>query len=134
MSDIEVHEHVVVDGAIGRLKNPVRHENFNSLDRYISKHNEYSNWEAKLIVMGGGGEIQPRLFGTQVERRRWLKKRFIFIPGSPILCFLYCYIFNLGFLDSVSGFFYSAFRGVQYFHIKAKIYEMKYAGKNRLPQ
>ena len=39
MSDIEVHEHVVVDGSTGRLKNPVRHENWNSLDRYISKHN-----------------------------------------------------------------------------------------------
>ncbi len=35
MSDIEIHEHVVVGGTVGKLKNPIRHENFNSLFRYI---------------------------------------------------------------------------------------------------
>ncbi len=125
MADIEIHEHVVIDGKAGHLKNPIRHENFNLLDRYISKHNEYSNWEAKLIITGSGGEVAPRFFGTQAERRRWLKKRIILVPGSPILLFLYCYIIKLGFMDGLPGFNYAVFRGVQWFHIKVKIYEMQ---------
>jgi glycosyltransferase involved in cell wall biosynthesis len=57
IADIEVHEHVVVAGNVGRLANPVRHENINSLCRYIQKHNEYSNWEAELFHEGGEGEL-----------------------------------------------------------------------------
>ena len=73
MSDIEVHEHVVVDGKVGRLKNPIRHENFNSIFRYIEKHNEYSEWEANVFIEGQKGELEPSLWGTQAQRRRWLK-------------------------------------------------------------
>jgi glycosyltransferase involved in cell wall biosynthesis len=75
MSDIEVHEHVIVDGATGRLRNSLLHENVESLDRYISKHNEYSNWEARMLTQGGeqNRELAPALFGTQAQRRRWLK-------------------------------------------------------------
>src|ERR1700746_2314989 len=48
MADMEVHEHVVVDGSTARLRNPVIHHNVESLSRYIQKHDEYSNWEARV--------------------------------------------------------------------------------------
>ncbi len=125
MSDIEVHEHVIVDGNTGRLENPIRHENFNSLDRYVQKHNEYSNWEARLYSGNPKGEIKVSLFGSQVERRRWLKNTFLNWPGSSILAFLYKYFFRLGFLDGKAGFFYCCFQAIQVFHVKAKIYEIE---------
>ncbi len=123
MSDIEVHEHVVVTGNVGRLKNPVRHENINSLDRYIQKHNEYSNWEVKVLREGTAGELQPSLWGIQAQRRRWLKRALLRFPGSPLLLFSYKYFLKIGILDGVPGLLYCCFQAIQIFHIKAKLFE-----------
>jgi hypothetical protein len=124
MCDMEVHEHVMVAGKTGTLKEKIVHYNVESLARYIQKHNEYSNWEA-LVWRDGGGEdeLQPAFFGTQAQRRRWLRKKFLRLPGSPALFFFYKYILRMGFLDGVPGLIYCGFQGVQFFHIKAKIYE-----------
>jgi len=129
MADMEVHEHVVVTGATRKLIHPLIHHNVESLSRYIQKHNEYSNWEARVWVDGNRNEeaIQPSLWGTQAQRRRWLKRRFLKLPGSPFLLFLYKYIFSLGFLDGVPGLIYCALQGIQLFHVKAKIYELQTA-------
>jgi len=158
MADMEVHEHVIVNGPTRRLQHPLIHHNVESLDRYIQKHNEYSNWEARVWVDGRGegrtdgrihgndragtkfndrgldggkneGEIQPSLWGTQAERRRWLRRHFLELPGSPILFFLYKYFGRLGFLDGIPGLIYCVFQGVQFFHIKAKIYELRASRK-----
>ncbi len=125
MSDIEVHEHVIVDGPVGRLKNPVRHENWNSLYRYIEKHNEYSEWEARIYAEGHDGDFEPKLFGNQAQRRRYLKQKFVKLPGFPLLTFFYHYIFRLGFLDGKPGFIYCTLKGIQRFHAKTKWYELQ---------
>jgi glycosyltransferase involved in cell wall biosynthesis len=126
MADMEVHEHVVVDGATAKLSNPLVHRNVESLSRYIQKHDEYSNWESRVLLQSGDDkELPPSLWGTQAQRRRWLKRRLFAIPGSPVLLFLYRYILRLGFLDGVPGLVYCGFQAVQMFHTKAKIYEVK---------
>ncbi len=126
MADIEVHEHIVVDGRTGKLKNSLLHHNVESLARYIAKHNEYSNWEARVWLEGEMSTgLAPSLFGTQAQRRRWLKKRLLGIPGSPVLFFIYKYLLRLGFLDGVPGLIYCGFQGIQFFQIKAKIYELR---------
>ena len=129
MADMEVHEHVLVDGSTAKLKNPLIHYNVESLSRYIQKHDQYSNWESRVWLNGKGNtdELRPALFGTQAQRRRWLKQRFLEIPGSPVLFFLYKYFFRMGFLDGVPGLIYCGFQGIQFFHIKAKIYELRSA-------
>ena len=132
MCDMEVHEHVIVDGRTARLKNSLLHHNVESLSRYIEKHNEYSNWEAGVWLQAQKRDqpvdIQPSLFGTQAQRRRWLRKKFFDVPGSPVLFFLYKYVFCLGFLDGIPGLIYCGFQGIQFFHIKAKIYELRTKG------
>lgn len=126
MADMEIHEHVVVDGPTARLKNPIAHRNVESLSRYIRKHDEYSNWEAKVWTEGeANGQLAPSFFGTQAQRRRWLKTRFLRLPGAPLWFFLFKYLFCLGFLDGVPGLIYCGFQAVQVFHIKSKIYELQ---------
>jgi glycosyltransferase involved in cell wall biosynthesis len=127
MADMEVHEHVVVTGATRKLIHPVIHHNVESLSRYIQKHNEYSNWEARVWLDGNRSQedIQPSLWGTQAQRRRWLRRHFFGLPGSPLLFFFYKYVLSLGFLDGVPGLIYCAMQGIQFFHIKAKIYELR---------
>ena len=125
MADMEVHEHVVVEGATARLRNPLIHHNVESLSRYIQKHDEYSNWESRVLLQRGDDkELPPSLAGTQAQRRRWLKRKLFAVPGSPVLLFLYRYILRLGFLDGVPGLIYCGFQAVQMFHTKAKIYEL----------
>lgn len=124
MCDMEVHEHVVVEGKTAKLKHALTHHNVESLSRYIRKHDEYSNWEAKVWSEGETPlELPPSLTGTQAQRRRWLRKKLFKVPGSPVLYFLYKYVLRLGFLDGVPGLIYCGFQGIQFFHVKAKIYE-----------
>lgn len=132
MADMEIHEHVVVEGATARLRNPLVHHNVESLARYIQKHNEYSNWEAQVLLRGeeSSAELPASLFGTQAQRRRWLKKKLYAVPGSPLLLFLYRYCLRFGFLDGVPGLIYCGFQAVQMFHTKSKIYELNSARKH----
>lgn len=125
MADMEVHEHVVVEGITAKLRNPLIHHNVESLSRYIQKHDEYSNWESRVLLEGDDKELPPSLAGTQAQRRRWLKRKLFVLPGSPVLLFLYRYVLRLGFLDGVPGLVYCGFQAVQMFHTKAKIYELK---------
>ncbi|HEY7152863.1 MAG TPA: methyltransferase domain-containing protein [Gemmataceae bacterium] len=125
MQDMEIHEHVVADGPTGRLRCPVRHENINNLAHYIDKHNAYSNWEARVLQEGCDSELPPALFGNQAQRRRWLKRVLMGCPGSPLLLFLYKYLFRLGLLDGIPGLIHCTFLAIQQFQIKAKIYEAK---------
>ena len=129
MADMEVHEHVVADGPTAELRNPLVHHNVESLSRYIQKHDEYSNWEARVLSRAdeSSEEMRAFLFGTQAQRRRWLKRKLYRLPGSPVLLFLYRYVFRLGFLDGVPGLIYCTFQAVQMFHTKAKIYELRNA-------
>jgi glycosyltransferase involved in cell wall biosynthesis len=134
MADMEVHEHVIVEGVTAKLKNPMIHHNVESLSRYIRKHDEYSNWESHVLLQqfsdlrnddAGERELAPSLWGNQAQRRRWLKRKLFAVPGSPVLLFLYRYLFRLGFMDGVPGLIYCGFQAVQMFHTKAKIYELK---------
>ena len=129
MADMEIHEHVIVDGPTAELRNPLIHHNVESLSRYIQKHNEYSNWEASVLIgaQPEREELPASPFGTQAQRRRWLKRKLFRLPGSPVLLFLYRYLFRLGFLDGVPGLIYCTFQAVQMFHAKAKIYELRKA-------
>jgi glycosyltransferase involved in cell wall biosynthesis len=127
MCDMEVHEHVVVEGQTAKLQNLVVHRNSESLSHYIRKHDDYSNWEARVWLQGESSyiDLAPALFGNQAQRRRWLKRNYLGLPGSPVLYFLYKYFFRLGFLDGVPGLIYCGFQGIQFFHIKSKIYELR---------
>jgi glycosyltransferase involved in cell wall biosynthesis len=131
MADMEVHEHVICDGPTKKLTNPLIHRNVESVERFIQKHNQYSNWEARVWLdpKSASGEIKPDLRGTQAQRRRWLRRRFMAMPGFPLYFFLYKYFLKLGFLDGVPGLIYCGMQSIQFFHIKAKIYELKLGRK-----
>jgi glycosyltransferase involved in cell wall biosynthesis len=127
MADMEIHEHVMVDGPTRKLRSPLLHYNTDSLDRYIQKHNEYSNWESRVLLQEeqDSGALPASLLGNQAQRRRWLKKKFFRLPGASALLFLYRYIFKLGFADGVPGLIYCGFQAIQMFHTRAKICEWR---------
>jgi glycosyltransferase involved in cell wall biosynthesis len=123
MGDMEVHEHVVVKGKVSDLNTPILHRNFNSLSRFIIKHDEYSNYEAKVQTEGEKTEIEEKLFGTPEQRRRYIKKKLIRNPLAPIGYFFYLYIIKLGFLEGREGFYYILYQCMYLYFVQSKIYE-----------
>jgi glycosyltransferase involved in cell wall biosynthesis len=132
MCDMEVHEHVLVSGKTSKLKERLLHRNVESLSRYIRKHDEYSNWEVLVArcAQDSPNELNPALFGTQAQRRRWLRKKFFHLPGSSVLLFLFRYVLCMGVLDGMPGLIYCGFQAIQFFHVKAKLYEASLSHAN----
>ncbi len=132
--DVEVHEHVVLQGTAGYLREPMLHLDFKDLHRFIERHNNYSTWDAKMRrnLLDGkqvSTAIPARLFGNPVERKRYLKRLWVRLPCRPLLRFLYMYVLRLGFLDGRPGFIYAALKAIQEFHINCKMYEATRDGR-----
>ncbi len=135
--DMEVHERMLVQGTIGKLKTPLIHEDFKGLEAYIARHNLYSTWEAlqrcNYLRTGTWGEgcIKPRYFGNTQERRRWLKRLMLHLPCEPQLWFTYHFFFRLGFLEGRAGLIASQLRSRHFSHVRAKLYELQHKNSYR---
>lgn len=129
--DMEVHERVIVDGTVARLRTPLIHEDLKGLAAYLDRHNRYSTWEAQVrysfLQRGkwGSDSIRPRLFGNAQERRRFLKQFAVRVPCEPLLWFLYHYIVRLGILEGRPGWIASLIRSQYISQVRAKLYELK---------
>jgi glycosyltransferase involved in cell wall biosynthesis len=125
MGDMEVHEHVIVKGRTGEIKEPIQHFNYNSLSRFIIKHDQYSNYECKVHIHGSEGELNSRFFGSFEQRRRYIKGKLIRNPLAPIFYFLYMFIFRFGFIDGRQGFYYILYQSMYLYFVNSKIYEQE---------
>ncbi len=128
--DMEVHERLIVNGAVGRFHTPLIHRDRKPLADYIARHNAYSTWEAAVrhhfLQTGRYGEdiIVPRLFGNTQQRRRWLKKIAIRIPMEPQLWFFYHYIVRAAFLEGTRGLVAARIRRAYIEQVRAKMFEL----------
>jgi len=104
----------------------------NTLKYWLKKHDDLSDGEIRdtlLETSDPDRDLKPRLFGTKVERTRWLKTHLyarspLFIRG--LLYFLYRYVIRVGFLDGIPGLIFHVLQGFWYrFYIDARIYEMQ---------
>lgn len=129
--DMEVHERIIVDGHIKKLKTPLIHEDFKNLESYISRHNIYSTWKAKvrykLHVSGNYGKdtVKPRLLGNSQERHRWMDRISSLFPFEQWIVFFYHFFFRLGFLEGRRGLIACQIRSSYISQVRAKVYEMK---------
>ncbi len=109
----EVHEHMVVDGEIGKLKGHMEHWDRRGLEEYMAKHNKYSTLEAKEILRQSTTEdstIDAKFFGNAQQRRRWIKRHvYPKLPLRWVFRFFWMYILKLGFLDGITGFRFCLF-------------------------
>jgi len=89
-SDDPVHEHVIADGPIVRLRGDLLHESAESLAAYLEKQNRYTSLQAAAMPARGEQAGIARLM------------------LSPLVRFLRFYCVRLGFLDGVAGFVHIA--------------------------
>jgi len=104
--DNEVHEHVVLNGATGRLKNDMLHYAYPDIYTWMEKHNRYSNWEAEIEAGGPSAESQAARIGESLQKRRALRVWSRRLPFRPTLRFLYSYILKRGFMDGFEGYMF----------------------------
>lgn len=101
-SDDKVHERLVFQGGVGRLKTPLEHESFRTLDEVLDKVNRYSSAGAEqALARGKSGGL-----GKAVVHGIW--------------AFLRTYFLRAGFLDGREGFMLavSNAEGVYYRYVK----------------
>jgi hypothetical protein len=121
--DNEVHEHVMVAGATGRLRAEMDHHAFPSVDVFVEKHNRYSNWEARVAVSGRlkTAGLQHAGVGWRRRLKTWSQR----LPGRPLLRFCYVYIWQRGFLDGREGYYFARLHAMYELLTVAKTYELR---------
>jgi glycosyltransferase involved in cell wall biosynthesis len=134
-------EHIkVTEGKSIHFENDIVDHNLNNLSWWTTKHNNYATREAVDLLNNiynfmNYDEVEAKLFGSQIQRKRWLKLRYAKLPlfVRPFLYFHFRYIFQAGFLDGRAGFIWHFLQGLWYrFLVDAKINEIYHrAGKDK---
>lgn len=127
--DRDVHEHMIVDGEIGKLRGLMEHNDRRGLECFLEKHNRYSTLEAREIVSQteyADKTISPKLLGNVQERRRWVKHYiYPWLPAKWLFRFIWMYGIRLGFLDGLTGFRFCLFISTYEIFITLKMIECK---------
>jgi glycosyltransferase involved in cell wall biosynthesis len=125
-----VHEHVLLKGVTGFLKEPIIHENLKGIDAFIERHLRYAEAEAqemrRITRDRGTEQRRGQLFGSWPDRRRYLKVRVWYrVPMRPAIRFLWMYFVKRGFLDGREGRVYCELMAAQEALINAKLLELE---------
>jgi (heptosyl)LPS beta-1,4-glucosyltransferase len=90
-SDNEVHEYLIIDDPIGKLKSDLDHFTDPTIEHYFEKFNNYTTLAAEEMV------------------KRGKNYSLINIILRPPLLFIKMYFLKLGFLDGIEGFILASF-------------------------
>lgn len=126
--DVQVHEHMIVDGPVQQLRAPIMHENLKGLSAFVARHNRYSDLEAAELANPASNRKRGSFTGSWAERRRALKDRVWFrLPMRPVVRFLWLYFVKRGFLDGRRGLLFCYLIAMYDFLIDVKLLERRLA-------
>jgi hypothetical protein len=115
--DMEVHEHLVVSGAVGAIKAPLIHNDFKGLHAYYERHNHYSSWEAgRFLALQGANQ------GNWTPRQK-LKYKLLRSAWFPLLYFVGSYGLKGGFRDGGAGLRFALSKTFYFYQVRLKIQE-----------
>ena len=117
--DMEIHEHPIIQGNIGKIHTPIEHKDYKGLSTFIRKHNEYAQWEAKRYVQLQEDDVPWQHF----TKRQKFKYSHITKFWYPWFYFLFTYVVKVGFLDGSTGFHYAAYKAWYFQTIRLLIRE-----------
>jgi glycosyltransferase involved in cell wall biosynthesis len=114
-------------GTVGELQGAMIDEIRMSLSEWTARHNRWSDAEVlEQTSAAEGARVLPRLTGTAVERKRYLRRLYNGAPlfVRPFALFFYRYVMRLGFLDGREGFVFWTLQTFWFrFLIDAKLFE-----------
>jgi len=109
-SDDPVHEKVLTDAPVARIKGDLLHDSAESLAGYLDKQNRYTSMQAEALFKAGKRAGVARLL------------------LSPALRFLKFYFLRLGFLDGAAGLVHIVIGCCNSFHKYAKLMALQRGG------
>lgn len=128
-SKVIVNEHPLVAGSVGNLKGILEHFDSPDLHHWFEKQNRYTTMEAIMRARGDALPVRPRLFGSPLERRMFLKKSFYRLPFRYAVLFLY-HFFGCGvWRDGPEGWAWARLRTEIYRAIDLKTREILRTGR-----
>jgi glycosyltransferase involved in cell wall biosynthesis len=130
-TDVKVNEHPMVSGAVRHLPGVLEHHDSPDLHHWLDKQNKYTSAEAINTYEGGEYAARPRILGTRLQRRMWLKANFFGIPFRYQLLFVYHYLLQGAWRSGWVGYMWSRLRCDVYRLREYKLREIRLTG--RLP-
>lgn len=106
-SDDIVHEKLIVNGKVGRLKNHLLHESIENIDELLSKMNQYTSASALMLLE----KNQNTSLTKAVLKAFW--------------AFFRCYVLRAGFLDGKEGFIISVSMAESSYYRQIKLLMMQ---------
>ena len=123
--DMEIHEHPIIKGNLGKIKSKIDHLDYRGIEHYCKKHLEYANWEAvRYLEIKNNPLVKKNWTWKQKTKYNLMKTPFI-----GIVYFLGSYFLLGGFLNGYRGLIFSIFKMNYFTQIYCKIEELK---KNKI--
>ncbi len=130
-SDVLVNEHPIVDGVVRDVQGELEHHDSPDLHHWLEKQNAYTTGEAIAAHEGRPLSARPRLFGTKMERRMWIKQNYRRFPLRYLVLFLHHYLVQGAWRAGWVGYAWSRLRSDVYRLWEYKLREIQITG--RLP-
>jgi hypothetical protein len=118
--DMEVHEHPIISGSIGEIREPVVHNDERGLAKFIDRHRDYALWEARRfeLLKHGGDTARSALTSRQRFKYSNIGKWWY-----PWFYFVLSYVARGGFLDGAAGFHYAVYKAWYFLTVRLLILE-----------
>lgn len=135
VSQVACNEHFMVPGKVGRLSGILEHKDTLNLHEWYEKQNLWTTREAIQRVKPPSEDELPKLFGTGLQRKAWLRKVLKKLPGRNAIRFFY-YLLKFGaWRDGRAGVVWASLRTWVEDVIELKALEMRKCGvPARLPE
>jgi glycosyltransferase involved in cell wall biosynthesis len=121
------HFYLLEPGKVAKLKNAMVDNIAMTLSEWTVRHNKWADLEAEEQSQERyAAGVQPRLFGSPIERKRFLREMYNLAPlfTRPFGLFFYRYFIRLGLLDGKAGLVFWVLQTFWFrFLIDAKLFE-----------
>lgn len=122
--DMEIHEHPIIEGPVGKIKSPIDHLDDRGIDHYKTKHEAYAKWEASRFINAKNNPIIQKSW-TWKQR---IKYMLMGTPFGGLFFFIGSYFLLHGFVDGQRGlkfsllkmrYFNQVYRNIQQLKVKS---------------
>ncbi len=117
--DMEIHEHPVLTGSIGRLQARIDHQDCRGIEHYVRKHSEYASWEAARFARS---QADPALRAKWTWKQR-LKYALMRTPLLGPVYFFGSFVLMGGWRDGFTGLAFAILKMSYFTQVYCKLRE-----------